>query len=162
MKKEKIKNVSYINLNFGNVMKCRDDSVIPDKMKPVMEKMVKQAKTSGKIYIMNGIEAKCVIEEENHVYEATLYYSGCSMMPLLQTAGALDEKAGRELWRNVRGLYPVFWNGEAPDIKCPKAPYICDLLFPFIRLTPEILIWTGDFTRNFGISVLEMMLQNQK
>ncbi|MDE7430429.1 MAG: hypothetical protein K2N34_00690 [Lachnospiraceae bacterium] len=166
MKKDVVKNIAHITVNSKDVVVYPDDSVIFDEMKPVMRDMVEQAKETGIVSVMDSIfgsiKVHCVLDLVKGAYMASLYYEEAPEMLLLETAGALNAEAGKEIWEYMRGLYKVSWEKNAPDIKCPKEPFICDLLFPNILLTPWITRWTGDFTKCFGISILNMMLQYKK
>lgn len=163
MKNKEVRNIAHITINTGDVVVHPDDSVIFGGMKSVMKDMVKQAKTSGIVSVMKdkfgSIEARCVVVQG--AYMVTLYNKDMSGMPLLETAGALNAEAGKEVWKHMKELYKETWGMDIPDIKCPGEAFICDLLYPTIALLPWVTRWTGDFTKCFGISMLKMLSRNE-
>ena len=161
-----VRNVTHITVNSGDAVVYPNDSVIFDEMKPVMQDMVEQARETGIISVMDDeygrFSARCTLDLEKGIYTATLYNEEAPELSLLETAGVLNAEAGKEIWEQMKELHKASWRMEAPNMKCPKEPFICDLFYLPVIFTPWIARWSGDFTKCFGISMLNMMLQYKK
>ena len=54
-------------------------------------------------------------------------------------------------------FHEASWDEAAPAVKYPTGPFICDCVFSSIILAPRL--WDGDFTKCFGIYMLNMLSQ---
>lgn len=160
-----LKNILHITINSKDIVEYPDHTVIFDEMRPIMERMMEQAITTGIVLVWNDgrdcIEARCAVDFEAGLYMATLYIKDAPEIPLLETTGAINAAAGEKILEYLNKLYKVSWEKEAPDIKCLTQPFIGDFVFPSILLAPWITHWTGDFTKCFGIYMLNLLSQYQ-
>ncbi|MCX4352765.1 MAG: hypothetical protein OSJ60_14160 [Lachnospiraceae bacterium] len=161
MMKSDLRNIAHITVNSRNKTIYPDNSVIPGEMKPYIEKMVEQAMTSGVVSVMDtedgSVEAQCVIDWENGVYMARLYIKGFPEMILAETAGALTMTAGKKILNKMKVFFKASWGINARPIKCSHEVFICDVLFPSVMFTPWFTQRSGNFTKCFGIRMLEML-----
>ena len=159
--KSDLRNIAHITVNSRNKTIYPDNSVIPGEMKPYIEKMVEQAMTSGVVSVMDtedgSVEAQCVIDWENGVYMARLYIKGFPEMILAETAGALTMTAGKKILNKMKVFFKASWGINARPIKCSHEVFICDVLFPSVMFTPWFTQRSGNFTKCFGIRMLEML-----
>lgn len=171
MEKKKLQNITHLTLNTGDIVIYEDDSVIMDSTKPYMRKLTKQLRKLGKAPVPGDFNPdmalKC-LSLTKCGYIAALHIKTMSQVPLIITAGSLTAEDGRSAWEVVWDLHKTIWEDSPqamkllcrPDvrnIKCPQAPFICDLLCPAILLRPHITKWTGDFTKCLGITMLQML-----
>lgn len=109
--------------------------------------IIKKAMNGEKAEVLDGTYIRLTADED--CYAATLWAD--EETPLLVTVGA-DTEAGREkiskiIITDYKGLYP-----KTPII--PASPVITDIVLPPCILRPEILGWTGDFTRCLGWALM--------
>lgn len=150
-----MKKISHITINTGHVAQYEDDSVIMDEVRAEIQNMVRSAKETGVAEVLDGIVVEYVEDSEFGIYMATLYKDG--IIPLIETSGATTKEAAEYLWDKMLNLHKTMWGRNIKSMKCPKPPFICDLLFPSLILAPNITEWTGDFTKCFGIEALKAL-----
>ena len=164
MAKKNFKNIVHITMNTKETVVLPIDSVKLDWMKFDIERMVGQAMTSGMVSVVDDedacIKAKCDLNLENGTYMATLFLKGYPQMPLMVTAGTLTAEVMKKLWSLMKSHWRLGWGYEAPYMKSPRAPYICDVFFnDMFFLGPYIMTWMRDFAKCFGIYMLKMLSQ---
>ena len=156
-----LNNIQHINVNSGETVEYPDGSVLPDGVRTDMERMVEQAVTSGIVSVMDNkygsIEARCFVDLEKGRYTATLYYKEMPEELLLETAGSINAEYGEMTCEYFKKFHEASWDEAAPAVKYPTGPFICDCVFSSIILAPRL--WDGDFTKCFGIYMLNMLSQ---
>ena len=130
-------NVNHITYNTGNnvVFSSNDiDKTILFQMK----NFVNDAKKNKLGQLLDGVKFK--LTQESDMYVATLYYNG---IPFLITYGSKNKS--NYIWdlvtETAKKLLPT-----TPTMLQPQAPYVIDLLLPFLAPL-SIYQWTGDFTK---------------
>lgn len=159
-----MENINHITFNTRNVAQYKDDSEIPEDVRPIIHEIAANAIKKGKIEIFGGVKLDCIVCANAKAYLATLYVdkpmnSPAPVASLLETAGAVDEFGSKMLWPEMELLYKKTHLGikTALDVKCPQTPYICDVLFPAFRFRIDVSMWSGFFTKCFGIEMLKML-----
>lgn len=177
MNKKNIEDVTHLIMNSGISIKHKDSSVISDNKKPLMKKIAEEAWQSGRVPFPlpretgRGMELICNVSEKEW-YMATLYLKLVPLwVPLIETAGAFNTEGGMAVWElmydQYRAAWEVFsmaeeklWGSCSLTAEPPKVPFICDIIHPGILILPGITPLTGDLTKCFGITMLQMLLDN--
>lgn len=157
-----MKKINHITMNTGNLVQYKDDSVVMKDVVPVIEEMIDKAISTGNAPVLDGTKVECAIDEETGIYVAELYLENEGKIPLIKTAGAINDEGGRFLWEKMKELHQQIYGFECMAKKCPKAPFICDLVFWEVFAALNILEWSGDFTKCFGIEILKKLAGSKK
>lgn len=151
-----MKNINHVTFNTGNNVQYKDDSVIMKRVQPIIQEMVIDAIKKREIEIVDGVKLECVINPEKKTYIATLFVDKPFYLPLIKTAGAVDEYGAEHLWPIMEKLFERVYGMKTPAI-CPKAPFISDIVYWSAIFRNDVTEWSGDFTKCFGIEMLKML-----
>ena len=109
-----------------------------------------------KVDIIDGVKLDCAVDLEDKIYMASMLADGPSPIPLVETAGAVGGQGAWFLWSLMEKQFKRVWHMR-PSARCPKAPFICDIVYPSAIARMDVLEWSGSFTSFFGIEMLKMM-----
>lgn len=151
-----MKNINHVTFNTGNNVQYKDDSVIVKRVRPIIQEMVVEAAQKRVIEIVDDVKLNCVIVPEEKVYTATLFVDELVYTPLIETAGAVDEHGAEFLWPQMENLFHTVYGMKTPAT-CPKTPFISDIVYWPAIFRGDVLKWSGDFTKCFGIEMLKML-----
>ena len=151
-----MKYINHVTLNTGNNVQYKDDSVITKRVQPMIQEMVIEAIKNREIEIVDGIKLDCVINPEEKSYMATIFVDKPLYLPLIKTAGAVNECGAENLWPIMERLFQNVYGMKTPAI-CPKTPFICDVVYWSAIFRTDVTEWSGDFTKCFGIEMLKML-----
>lgn len=151
-----MKRINHVTFNTGNNVQYKDDSVIAKRVQPIIQEMVIEAIKKQEIEIVDGIKLNCVINPEEKIYTATLFVDEPLYLPLIETAGAVNESGAEQLWPLMENLFNEVYGMKTPAI-CPKTPFISDIVYWPAIFRTDVTEWSGDFTKCFGIEMLKML-----
>lgn len=151
-----IRNINHVTLTSGNIMQYKDDSVVAQKTKTFIYDMALKAIENGTVDVIDGVKLECVVDLKEKIYMATMFVDEPLYLPLIETSGAVDRQGGKFLWTLMKDLHKKASKEEA-SILCPETPFICDIIYPSGIHRVDVFIWSGDFTKCFGIEMLKIL-----
>lgn len=165
MEKNGFNDITHVSLNGGGMVVYPDALEILDRTELTMEEIVEQQVAAGEFcrLLKNhqySIGTRCTTDFEKGTYIASLYIKEKPEILLMETAGALNEAAGKEIWERMRRVYKASWGENAPHIECPKEPFIYDCWFPGIVFEQWIPLTSRVLAKRYGIQMLNMLSQH--
>lgn len=156
-------NVNHYTMNTEHNVIHKDDSVLWDNIRTHMQKMISEACEKGKADVLDGTVMRLVYDEDSESYMSTLFKDGEILCPILETAGACTEEGAEMVWEQMLMFYEQCYGKEdAKKLKRPAIPFICDFIFPTVFYAPQVVIWTGDYTKTLGFSMFEIFEKESK
>lgn len=155
-----MKNIKHVTINTGHTIKYEDDTSLMEERCEYIKNMVDSAKKGDLIKLPDNTFLDCAIEAKYKIYSATLFGDGANPIPIIETAGAVDEKGAKIVWDTLKILFKKVWQMETP-LACPEPPFICDIVFPSAIYRQDIFPWSGSFARSFGFEMLENLSERK-
>ena len=172
-----MRKINHLIMNTGEVLHYENNLESASGFREVFGKIDWQVKTWQNIPVSDRTEMGCLIGKEYKAYRAVLYSKEAERIPLLTTIGVVDVDAVNTetveiMWDLVTDIYSPLCNVSViPGIpatsavygKYPETPFICDVLYPYMRyLAPDVLEWNRGFTKYLGIEMLKELSQEEE
>ena len=152
-----MKKISHITINTGHVAQYEDEVVNMDKFNICMKEIIKRAIVEGESPVMDNTIVQIMLNDDKTSYVATLCLNDEAKTPLAKTVGALTECEGKRIWTIMKTFFGLVYGNGGTSKECPNTPFICDMIYPTIGNAPFVMKWFNEFTKCFGIEMLEAL-----
>lgn len=127
------------------------DASIAFRLRP----LIQEAQRSGGVALFDDARLDMTVDEEGRGYVATLYDAVAEPIPLLMTAGAGDDEAGRRIWRMMHDFADSMGSPVATDRhSAPEGPYVVDKIVIPLPSRADAFYWSGDMAMCLGWMML--------
>ena len=141
--------INHYTMNTGHQRKTTPDEV-NKQIYVAFRGYIKKALSEEGTDFLDNTHLK--ITEEDIGYVATLSgYAGNELIPIFVTAGTSEKDGRKYIWDAVCGMIPE--KNSISQIPVPT-PYILDYVLPTAVAFPQVLSWTGDFSRCLGWAMM--------